>query len=322
MRFRLEPGKIGAMKTPLSMSVPHPFPYQGSKRGIAGHILRYFPADVECLIEPFCGAGAISIAAASHRLAKRFVLNDLNRPLMDLWAEIIERPERLVAQYERLWLAQHPDRKDYFFRIRREFNSTRQPHHLLYLLARIVKGSVRYSAEGSFNQSADNRRSGMRPDTMRKNILGVSRLLAKKTALSCGDFQEAAGKAEAGDVVYMDPPYQGTSFTRDHRYCNGLAYDDFVDALSEMNRKDVSYIVSYDGITGGKTHGKQLPARLSLRHLHIHAGRSSQATLLGGNDETIESLYLSPALADRKNIGNAGIAGSTADEGQQRLALA
>jgi len=310
------------MKTPLSMSVPHPFPYQGSKRGIAGCILRYFPADVECLIEPFCGAGAISIAAASHRLAKRFVLNDLNRPLMYLWAEIIERPERLVAQYERLWLAQHPDRKDYFFRIRKEFNSTRQPHHLLYLLARIVKGSVRYSAEGSFNQSADNRRSGMRPDTMRKNILGVSRLLAKKTALSCSDFQDAAGKAEAGDVVYMDPPYQGTSFTRDHRYCNGLAYDDLVEALSEMNKKDVSYIVSYDGITGGKAHGKQLPARLSLRHLYIHAGRSSQATLLGGSDETIESLYLSPALADRKNIGNAGIAGLPADEGQQRLALA
>lgn len=310
------------MKTPLSMSVPHPFPYQGSKRGIAGHILRYFPADVECLIEPFCGAGAISIAASSHRLAKRFVLNDLNRPLMNLWAEILERPDRLVEQYERLWFAQHPHRKDYFFHIRKEFNSTRQPHHLLYLLARIVKGSVRYSADGSFNQSADNRRSGMRPDTMRKNILGVSRLLAKRTVLSCGDFQEAASKAEAGDLVYMDPPYQGTSFTRDHRYFNGLAYDDFVDALSAMNKKGVSYIVSYDGITGGKAHGKQLPARLSLRHLYIHAGRSSQATLLGGSDETIESLYLSPALADRKNIGKMGIAGSMADEGQQRLALA
>ena len=40
----------------------------------------------------------------------------------------------------------------------------------------------------------------------------------------------------------MDPPYQGTSFTRDHRYFNGLTYDNFVEALSSMNDKDISYI--------------------------------------------------------------------------------
>jgi DNA adenine methylase len=97
----------------------------------------------------------------------------------------------------------------------------------------------------------------------------------------------------------MDPPYQGTSFTRDHRYLNGLNFDDFVNALAELNQRDISYIISYDGITGQKTHGKPLPKRLSLTHLYIHAGRSSQATLLGGKDETIESLYLSPALTER-----------------------
>jgi DNA adenine methylase len=68
-----------------------------------------------------------------------------------------------------------------------------------------------------------------------------------------------------------------------------------------MNEKDVSYIISYDGQTGGKTHGKLLPCRLSLKHLNIHAGRSSQATLLGYNHETVESLYLSPALVERLN---------------------
>ena len=53
------------------------------------------------------------------------------------------------------------------------------------------------------------------------------------------------------------------------------------------------------GKTGEKSHGKLLPDFLSLKHLHIKAGRSSQATLLGNNDETIESLYLSPALIER-----------------------
>lgn len=97
----------------------------------------------------------------------------------------------------------------------------------------------------------------------------------------------------------MDPPYQGTSFTRDHRYFNGLSYEEFADALSHMNELNLSYIISYDGITGEKAHGKLLPDSLRLKHMHICAGRSSQATLLGNNHETIESLYLSPSLVFR-----------------------
>ena len=114
-------------------------------------------------------------------------------------------------------------------------------------------------------------------------------------------FRIVVVKANKDDLVYMDPPYQGISFTRDHRYYNGLSYDEFVDTLQMMNEKDVSYIISYDGQTGGKTHGKLLPRRLSLKHLSIHTGRSSQATLLGYNHETVESLYLSPTLVERLN---------------------
>ena len=282
--------------------IPHPFPYQGSKRGIARHILPHFPPDIRCLIEPFCGAGAISIAAAAYGLAEQFILNDSNKPLMDLWSEILDRPNVLCDEYERLWLEQQTDQKAYFLKIRNEFNRTHTPYHLLYLLARIVKGSVRYSSSGQFNQSADNRRSGMRPETMRQNILSVSNLLAKKTTVTAVDFRESVTKASENDLVYMDPPYQGTSFTRDHRYLNGLPYDEFVEYLFRMNQSNISYIISYDGTTGSKAHGKPLPASLCLKHLHIHAGRSSQATLLGNNHETIESLYLSPSLVSR--LGN------------------
>lgn len=289
------------MRTSNHVSIPHPFPYQGSKRGIARFILPHFPSAVRCLIEPFCGSSAVSIAAAAHGFANQYWLNDLNVPLMDLWTEILERPNKLVEDYEKLWNEQHPNKKEFFYRVRNEFNLTHQPHHLLYLLARIVKGSVRYSVDGSFNQSADNRRSGMLPRTMRQQILGVSNRFARKTMLSAVDFRKVTAKAEKDDLVYMDPPYQGTSFTRDHRYYNGLPYDEFVGELQIMNKREVSYIISYDGQTGEKIHGKLLPRRLCLKHLQIYAGRSSQATLLGNSHETLESLYLSPALVERLN---------------------
>ncbi|WP_110721355.1 Dam family site-specific DNA-(adenine-N6)-methyltransferase [Thiolinea disciformis] len=287
------------MTTMKSLSVPHPFPYQGSKRGIAHAILNYFPTDVQCLIEPFCGSGAVSIAAATQGLAKQFVLNDLNKPLMDLWRAILEAPNDLSNSYERQWLEQQPDLKSYFFKVRDAFNQSAQAHQLLYLLARIVKGAVRYNSEGKFNQSADNRRAGMRPNTMRQNLLAVSALLNHRTLLSASDFRETLSMAKPQDLVYLDPPYQGTSFTRDSRYLAGISYAELVERLYHLNTLDISYLLSYDGVTGTKVYGKPLPLDLELKHVALAAGRSSQATLLGNKAETIESLYLSPALVKR-----------------------
>ncbi len=286
----------------------HPFPYQGSKRSIARYILPHFPGDIHTLYEPFCGSAAIAIAAAKQNLAGKYRLNDINKPLMDLWHAILERPDKLLRDYERLWWQQHDDRKAFFFKVRDEFNVSHQPHYLLYLLARIVKGSIRYSSSGVFNQSPDNRRLGMHPSTMRRHILGVSELMSTRTTLSSKDFREAASSADKDDLVYLDPPYQGTSSNRDRRYYNGVSYHDFVDALADLNKRGISYVVSYDGWTGGKSHGLTLPAHLELTHVLIDAGRSTQSTLLGRADKTLESLYLSPALIERTKYSDRPLA--------------
>ena len=281
------------------MGVPHPFPYQGSKRAIAGEILKHMPKDVDRIVEPFCGSAALSIAAACRGMGNRYWLNDMNRPLVELWTCILDKPWELAYQYEQLWLEQQGDSKAHFYRVRDEFNRTKQPQHLLYLLARIVKGSIRYSPHGTFNQSADNRRSGMRPSMMRRQIVEVAQLLQGKVMLSALDFRQVIESVETSDVVYMDPPYQGTSSGSDRRYLTSVDYDEFAGALSVLNSRDMSYIISYDGQTGGKVYGSELPPSLGLSRILIQAGRSTQATLLGRSEDTIESLYLSPALVRR-----------------------
>ena len=281
------------------MRVPHPIPYQGSKRKIAGVILSLFPADTDRLIEPFAGSAAVSLAAACHGKARRFLLNDLNEPLVRLWKMIVDHPETMAAQYERLWTAQLGRERDYYDHVREVFNRTQRPDCMLYLLARCVKASVRYNANGDFNQSPDNRRKGAEPETMRMHVRGASDLLRGKTAVMCRDYTAALAEASANDVVYMDPPYQGVCGNRDPRYLKALPFEHFAEALAELNGRDISYIVNYDGRTGDKVHGRSLPEALHLRHFEIAAGRSSQATLLGRDSLTYESLYVSPALMDR-----------------------
>ncbi len=279
-------------------NLPHPIPYQGSKRNLAPDILRYFPEHIDVLYEPFAGSAAMTIAAAEAELAKSFYINDLNKPLIDLWNEIINRPSQLVTKYEQLWNDQHTDPKEFYVKVRDEFNRTGAPHLFLYLLARCVKASVRYNARGEFNQSPDNRRNGMKPQTMKMQIMGASYYLKGKTKTESTNYRDVLKLAKSKDLVYMDPPYQGVCGNRDTRYLESVQFCEFVEALAELNTRKIRYIVSYDGRTGDKSYGKTLPNELNLTLIELDAGRSSQATLLGRNDVTIESLYLSPALAD------------------------
>ncbi|MFF2652138.1 Dam family site-specific DNA-(adenine-N6)-methyltransferase [Streptomyces sp. NPDC058045] len=277
---------------------PHPFAYQGSKRALAHAVLRYLPNDTETLVEPFAGSAAISIAARHSGIVGSTIINDVNAPLMAMWSRIIKDPDALAKQYESMWEASLDDPKAYFFDQRAEFNRTNDPALLLYLLNRIVKGAVRYSKTGDFNQSADNRRLGAKPATVRKRLLQTSNVMKNTTVLN-GSYESLLIGAGRKDVVYMDPPYQGVTNVADHRYMSGLVREDFERALSKANDNGVSYIVSYDEVREDNKYGERLSEDLNLTHLHIIVGRSSQATLSGRTDVTTESLYLSPALASR-----------------------
>jgi DNA adenine methylase len=280
------------------MNIPQPFQYQGSKRNLAPRIIDYFPNNMERLVEPFAGSGAISLACAGRGRGQKYLLNDFNQPLNELLGLIVNRPDEISDFYASIWRDKDTEHITQFYNIRDQFNETRNPRLLLYLLARCVKGAVRYNSDGQFNQSPDKRRLGTNPKRMRENISAVSMLLRGKTTFTSLDYREVFCDVTASDVVYMDPPYQGVCNTRDQRYSSGIEFDEFVGGLELLNRRQVRYLVSYDGRLGDKSYGDPLPECLDLVLVEIEAGRSSQATLLGQEAITIESLYLSRALAD------------------------
>jgi len=280
-------------------NAPQPIPYQGSKRRQVPIILRHLPKDTATLWEPFVGSGATTIGAAFSRSAERYVVGDTLGPLVGIWKLILDSPVELCDRYEEIWTAQLQDPRTYYDQIRDEFNTSQEPAKLLYLIARCVKNAIRFNGEGKFNQSPDNRRLGMKPPLLRRRVLAVHALLADRTSAVCEDYVLSLERADRYDVVYMDPPYMGVSGTRDARYHQGLDYDRFLVDLSNANQRGISYMVSFDGRCGTKSYGPGLPAALELTKIEVHVGRSSQATLNGRLDETVESLYLSRSLMER-----------------------
>jgi len=159
-----------------------------------------------------------------------------------------------------------------------------------------VKNAVRFNKHGHFTQSADKRRTGMKPDKVTRTAYAVSKLLRGRIELYKGDFETCIRDAQPSDFVYMDPPYQGTSYGPDKRYAAQLERDTLIEALHRLDARNVPYVLSYDGRTGEKTYGEPLPNTVNAHLLEISAGRSSQATLNGSEALTVESLYVSHGL--------------------------
>lgn len=288
----------------MNGTVPHIVQYQGSKRILAPQILPYMPRRFERLIEPFAGMAAITIATAKAGRAKHFVVNDLNKPLVDILQSAIETPKTLIDEYTKVWSEQFSFKDgcvEHFYKVRDDFNRGNQSAaNMLYLLARCVKGSVRYGSNGQFNQSPDKRRNGTSPKTLKTNVETISYYLKGRTSFSSKDYREILEEARPGDVVYMDPPYQGVSNVRDCRYYSGIEFDGFVEAIDRLNQRGIDFLISYDGKCGDRQYGEDLPNGLNLQKVLLNAGLSSQSLLLGKKEVTFEALYISRGLQQYK----------------------
>ncbi len=267
--------------------LPHPFPYQGSKRLLAASIAGLWPRPIRVLYEPFAGSAAMALFALAHGLCERVVLGERLPELAGLWQRILSDPQGLADHYARLW----PEPAGYNA-VRERFNRQRDPADLLYLLLRCVKAAVRFDRAGNFNQSADLRRVGRQPEALRRDLLQVQALLAGRAEVRCADWLTTLADAEPADLAYLDPPWQGTSVGRDPRYYQGLSREDLTAGLVQLRQRGLRFALSYDGVRGETSFVAAFPPELRLEHQLLAAGRSAQATLLGLQEDTQESLYL------------------------------
>lgn len=139
----------------MNNAAPHLVQYQGSKRGLAKQIINYMPGRFSKLVEPFSGVASISIAVALNNKSGMFHINDINTPLVNMLKDAVENPHKLLKEYSSIWNGQFSYKDghiQHFYAIREQFNNGQQtPANMLYLLARCVKGSIRYGKNGKFN---------------------------------------------------------------------------------------------------------------------------------------------------------------------------
>ena len=136
--------------------------------------------------------------------------------------------------------------------------------------------------------------AGAGPAVVARRLTEVA-FLVRDVHVTGWDYTAVLAEANEDDVLYLDPPYQGVTGPVNQRYRPAFDHAAFRDELEQLNRRGMRYLLSYDGRTGNRAFGDALPAGLNLRAVEITTGPSSQATLLGRTENTVEMLYLSPA---------------------------
>ena len=186
--------------------------WAGGKRSLLPHLAPHFPAAIDTYWEPFLGGGAVFFAFASR--IRRARLSDSNGELIATYRMVKERLPDLLAElrehqrrHRRRKDARYADGSTYYLRVRASEpkDEVAVAARFIYLNRTCFNGLYRVNKSGRFNVPEG---SYAKPDICNpRRLEAASRALASAT-LRIGDFSGIA--PGEGDLVYCDPPYDGT----------------------------------------------------------------------------------------------------------------
>jgi len=173
--------------------------WAGGKRWLVHHlphILQGFKIDG--YHEPFLGGGAVFFGTAS---IGQVFLSDLNCELIETYTQVRDDPEGVADA-----LATHQNTKEHYYEVRESEprSASERAARFIYLNHTSYNGIYRVNLKGQYNVPYGNRTWGGLPS--REILVAVSETLQGVNLDQC-DFEKVASRAQAGDFVFLDPPY-------------------------------------------------------------------------------------------------------------------
>lgn len=181
----------------------------GSKNSISPLVTSHFPKNIETYYEPFAGGAKIFFYLLQHPNAfsiNKFVISDINSELIQIYNIVKNDPFKLIKSYSENWQL-FSKNKEHYYKVRLEYNETKNPLLLYFLTRTSINGLIRYNSKGEFNSSHHPKRQGMQPNKIEKIILYYNKLLNNVNVQFLESSFDQIKVLNNKDVVYLDPPY-------------------------------------------------------------------------------------------------------------------
>lgn len=217
------------------------------------------------------------------------IAGDVIPELIQLWIVIRDRPELTAKEYELRWKRLQNEGHTAYYEIRDSFNTTRNPHDFLFLSRTCVNGLIRFNKNGDFNNSLHHTRPGIAPERLSKLIYQWNYYIQDITFV-VGDYRQTLETAKAGDLAFLDPPYNGTK----GRYIPiDFDFEEFYIELERLNHIGVRWVLTFDGVAGIRAYEATIPPHLYNVQLGLPTGNSPFTKLMKTSlDSVVESVYL------------------------------
>lgn len=263
--------------TITKINITKPFmKWVGGKTQILEEVLSSFPTEMKNYHEPFLGGGSVLLGLLSYMNADRIHISgkiyasDLNRNLIALYKNIQSQPEVLIDEVNKIMNEFNKitgtvvnrkatnlqealtSQESYYFWIRSKFNHLSEEDRetvsasamLLFMNKTCFRGVYREGPNG-FNVPFGNYKN---PTILEEeHMMEVSRLI-KDVVFTCRSFNDSLTNVEAGDFVYLDPPYAPENETSFVSYTSdGFNLDNhkiLFEQCYDINSKGATFLMS------------------------------------------------------------------------------
>lgn len=226
--------------------------WAGNKTAIMPELKKHLPAG-QRLVEPFAGSCAVMMATDYPH----YLVADVNPDLINLYLVIRTLPNSFVADARAMFDSHNSE--DSYYKLRDEFNAEPGQYRgallFLYLNRHGYRGLCRYNKKGIFNVPYGNYKKPYFPE----NEIRAFAEKAKRATFLCASYEETLDVSQYGDVIYCDPPYDGT-FTDYH-----------TDGFNEADQRQLVSILSQKAKDGYAVVASNSYTRLT-RDLYFNFG--------------------------------------------------
>jgi len=242
----------------------------GNKQRFAHEIASFFPVTFHTYYEPFLGSGAVlATFCPSHSVGA-----DVFPPLMEIWSTLQNNPDKVFQWYEERYKIFHSKpRPDGYELIKSSYNAKPNGADLLFLSRSCYGGVVRFRKSDGYMSTPCGVHDPISPSAFLEK-LQQWHTRTRNTTFICQDFEATINMAQAGDLVYCDPPYK-------HSQTILYGGQDFslkrlLLCISDAKDRGVKIALSLDGKkkSGSVLCQLHLPDGLFEREIFISCGRS------------------------------------------------